>query len=244
MRIRVFGGLTERVGGDHIEVTVPEDGSMTVSELRAAVASAYPHLAPLLQRVSVAVDLEVARNEETVPGDAEVALLPPVAGGAGADRLGRVTVTGLVEPPIDVEGTLTRLGDPAVGATVVFLGTVRDHAPGVPGVVQLRYSAYEPMADRQLSLIAEEMLGDHPEVTGIAALHALGDLDVGDHTVLIAAASAHRSAAFEACRDTLEAVKDRVPVFKREVTTDGTARWVGLEPDVATELAANLEDER
>ena len=243
MRIRVFGGLTEHVGGDHIEVAVPEDGSMTVSELRAAVASAYPHLAPLLQRVSVAVDLEVARNDELVSSDAEVALLPPVAGGAGADALGRVTVTGLVQPPIDIEGTLARLSDPAVGATVVFLGTVRDHAPGVPGVVQLRYSAYEPMAERELALIAEQMLGDHPEVTGIAALHALGDLDVGAHTVLIAAASAHRSAAFDVCRDTLEAVKDRVPVFKREVTTDGTARWVGLAPDAATELAADLEDE-
>ena len=245
MRVRVFGGLTEQVGGPHIEVALPDDGSATVADLRAAVASAYPHLAPLLQRVSVAVDLEVARGSDPIPAGAEVALLPPVAGGAGRDDHGRwvPVLTGLVTPPIDVEGTIERIAADGAGATALFLGTVRDHAPGVPGVVQLRYSAYEPMAERELALIAEQMLGDHPEVTGIAALHALGDLDVGAHTVLIAAASAHRSAAFDVCRDTLEAVKDRVPVFKREVTTDGTARWVGLAPDAATELAADLEDE-
>ena len=246
MRIRVFGGLTEQVGGDHIEVAVPEDGSMTVSELRTAVASAYPHLAPLLQRVSVAVDLEVARNHEQVPADAEVALLPPVAGGAdGADDAApdRVRLTGLVHPPIDVEGTLERLAAPSAGATTLFLGTVRDHAPGVAGVVQLQYTAYEPMAERELATIADQMLSTYPEVTGIAALHALGDLEVGAHTVLIAATSAHRAAAFDACRATLEAVKDRVPVFKREVTTDGTTRWVGLEPDDPT-ATSNPEERR
>ncbi len=243
MRVRVFGGLTEQVGDNHIEVAFPEDASMTVSELRAAVASAYPHLAPLLQRVTVAVNLEVAASNETVPADAEVALLPPVAGGADADGTERTALTGLVTPPIDVDGALEGISDPAAGGTVLFLGTVRNHAQGVPGVVQLQYSAYEPMARRELDIIAGEVLETHPEVTGIVAIHALGDLPVGAHTVLIAAASAHRAAAFDACRDTLEAVKDRVPVFKREVTTDGTARWVGLEPDATTELSGNLEDE-
>jgi len=240
MRIRVFGGLTEQVGGHHIEVDVPADGSMTVADLRAAVAAAHPHLAPLLRRVSVAVDLEVARGDALVPPDAEVALLPPVAGGAGTNEPDRTVITGLVRPPIDVEGALARLAAPANGATAMFLGTVRDHAPGIAGVVRLDYSAYEPMAERELARIAEQQLEAHPSVTGIAALHALGELEVGAHTVLIAAASAHRDAAFAACRDTLEAVKDRVPVFKREVTTDGTARWVGLEPDDAAEVAANL----
>ncbi len=245
MQIRVFGGLTEQVGGDHIEVDTPTDGSMTVGELRAAVAAAYPHLAPLLRRVTVAVDLEVARGDEPVPADAEVALLPPVAGGAGdgVPAPGRTIITGLVHPPIDVEGTLARLATPADGATAVFLGTVRDHAPGVAGVVRLDYSAYEAMAEHELERIAEQMLRAHPALSGIAALHAVGELEVGAHTVLIAAASPHRAAAFDACRDTLEAVKERVPVFKREVTTDGTARWVGLEPDDAAELAAKVDDQ-
>jgi MoaE-MoaD fusion protein len=232
MQVRVFGGLTEQLGSHHIEVDIPHDGSATVADLRAAVASAYPHVAPLLQRVTVAVDLEVARADDPITAGAEVALLPPVAGGAGQpERAGAVpVVTGLVTPPIDVAGTIERIAADDAGATALFLGTVRDHAPDLTGVVQLQYSAYEPMAERELQVIAGEVLASHPAVTGLALLHAIGDLPVGAHTVLVACGSAHRSTAFDACRDALEAVKERVPVFKREVTTDGTARWVGLEP--------------
>ncbi len=232
MRVRVFGGLTEQVGGPHIEVALPDDGSATVADLRAAVASAYPHLAPLLQRVSVAVDLEVARGSDPIPAGAEVALLPPVAGGAARDDHGSwvPVLTGLVTPPIDVEGTIERIAADGAGATALFLGTVRDHAPDLGGVVQLQYSAYEPMAERELAAIADEVCQTHPEVTGLALLHAIGDLPVGAHTVLIACTSAHRAVAFTACREALESVKDRVPVFKREIATDGTARWVGLTP--------------
>ncbi len=232
MRVRVFGGLTEHVGGHHLEVPVPDDGSASVADLRLAVAAAHPHLAPLLRRVTVAVDLEVARGTDRIPAGAEVALLPPVAGGAGTGPTSEEipVVTGLAVPPIDVSGTIAAIAADAAGATALFLGTVRDHAPGLAGVVQLQYSAYEPMAERELEAIAEEVRTTYPAVTGIALLHALGELPVGAHTVLIACASAHRATAFEACRAALEAVKDRVPVFKREITTDGTARWVGLEP--------------
>lgn len=232
MQVRVFGGLTEQLGGHHVEVDVPCDGSATVADLRATVASAYPHIAPLLQRVTVAVDLEVARADDRIPAGAEVALLPPVAGGAARPEPARAVpvVTGLVAPPIDVTGTIERIAADDAGATAVFLGTVRDHAPDLAGVVQLQYSAYEPMAERELEVIADELLASHPALTGIALLHAIGNLSVGAHTVLIACTSAHRSTAFDACRDALESVKERVPVFKREVATDGTARWVGLEP--------------
>ncbi|MFP4311885.1 MAG: molybdenum cofactor biosynthesis protein [Nitriliruptoraceae bacterium] len=233
MRIRVYGGLTEQVGGRELEVELPEDGEVTVAELRAAIASAHPQLAPLLSHVTVAVDLEVARGDQVVPPDAEVALLPPVAGGSahGEDQPGPAVLTGLVTPPIDVEGAIARIGHPAAGATTLFLGTVRDHAPGLAGVIQLQYSAYEPMAERELAAIAAETLAATPELTGIALLHALGDLAVGDHTILVACSSPHREAAYQASRAALEAVKARVPVFKRELTTDGTARWVGLPPE-------------
>jgi molybdopterin synthase catalytic subunit len=99
--------------------------------------------------------------------------------------------------------------------------------------VLLEYSAYEAMAERELSRIAEEVGSAHPEVRGLALLHALGELTVGAHTILIAAASPHRAEAFAACHEALEAVKARVPVFKREVTADGSHRWVGLPDDGA-----------
>ena len=231
VEVRAFGGVAERAGLTVLAVELP-DGA-TVADLRAALARAHPDVALLLPRCAVAVDLEVAPDALVLRGGEEVAVLPPVAGGAdAAGAAPTVTRTGLVHGPIDVAAELAILGDPRVGAVVSFQGLVRDHADDLEGVVRLEYSAYEAMAERELDVIAAELRADHPEVRGLVLIHALGPLPVGAHTILIAAAAAHREEAFAACRDGLERVKDRVPVFKREVTADG-ARWVGLEPDGA-----------
>jgi len=249
LEVRTFGGLAERAGLTALVIELPDGAS--VAELRRAVASAHPELAPLMDRVAVAIDLEVARDEAVLEAGQEVALLPPVAGGAGdagdvpgADRPaqagpvlrtvtrmpGRIDVTGLVAGAIDVDGILAAIGAPDVGAVVSFLGTVRDHAPDLDRVVRLDYSAYDAMAERELERIAAELRVAHPDVRGLALVHAVGELPVGAHTILVAVSSPHRDVAFDACRAALEAVKSRVPVFKREVTTEGAHRWVGLEP--------------
>jgi molybdopterin synthase catalytic subunit/molybdopterin converting factor small subunit len=235
IEVRAFGGVADRAGLTVLPVELPEVA--TVADLRAALAHTYPDVAPLLPRCAVAVDLEVATGELALRGGEEVAVLPPVAGGADdssdpSGTAGIVTRTGLVHGPIDVAAELATLGDPRVGAVVSFLGLVRDHAEDLEGVVRLEYSAYEEMAARELDVIAADLRAEHPEVRGLVLVHALGPLPVGAHTILIAAAAAHREEAFAACRDGLERVKDRVPVFKREVTADW-ARWVGLEPDGA-----------
>jgi molybdopterin synthase catalytic subunit len=196
-----------------------------------------------MPRVAVSVDLELAVDATVLQEGQEIALLPPVAGGSDdrtddatvgagtADApLSGQTVTGLVHGPIDVSGTIARISAPDVGAVVSFLGTVRDHAEDLDGVTLLDYSAYEPMAEQQLARIADEIRAAHPDLRGLALVHALGELEVGAHTILVAASSGHREAAFAACRDALEAIKERVPVYKREVTADGKHRWVGL-PD-------------
>ncbi len=228
--VRAFGGVAARAGAGALPVELPEGA--TVADLRAELARAHPAVAPLLPRCAVAVDLEVADAALVLRGGEEVAVLPPVAGGADGDATtpALVTRTGLVRGPIDVAAELAALGDPRVGAVVSFLGLVRDHAEDLEGVVRLEYSAYEAMAGRELEVIAAELRADHPEVRGLVLVHALGPLPVGAHTILMAAAAAHRDEAFAACRDGLERVKDRVPVFKREVTADG-ARWVGFEPE-------------
>jgi MoaE-MoaD fusion protein len=227
--VRLFGGLAERVGSSRVAVDLPADA--TVADVRSAVAGAHPSLAPLVARSGVAVDLEVRSDEHPVGTGAEVALLPPVAG--GSDASGVRALTGLREPPLDVEGALAAIAHPAAGGTAVFLGTVRDHAADLDGVVRLDYSAYPQMAEQVLARLASEVVADHPAVRGIALLHATGELEVGAHTVLIACAAPHRDQAFDACRDALERVKAHVPVWKRELTADGTHRWVGL-PDPAT----------
>jgi MoaE-MoaD fusion protein len=233
LHVRAFGGLVERTGSTSLPIQLPEGA--TVAVLRHAVIAAYPQLAALLPRVAVAVDLEVVDDAFVLTAMHEVALLPPVAGGAGGgsddvtdDPALPVTLTGLVRGPIAVEETLARLGAADVGATVSFLGTVRDHADDLDDVVRLEYSAYEEMAEQALATIAAELRASRPALRGIALLHAIGDLAVGEHTILVAVSSAHREDAFDACRAALEAVKDRVPVFKREVTADGAHRWVGL----------------
>jgi MoaE-MoaD fusion protein len=240
IEVRLFGGLTERAGGNrvHVDVAAPA----TVGSVRDALAVQYERLAPMLPRVKVAVDLEVADDEVEVTEDSEVALLPPVAGGAGDDgtvdprpgRRARV-VTGLSAPPLDLTGTLAAIAGPDVGGTAIFLGTVRDHAPDLDGVVGLDYSTYPEMAEKVLADIAAEIERDHPDVTGIALLHTVGELDVMDHTILIVCAAAHRGPAFAACRDALERVKDRAPVWKRERTADGDHRWVGLPDPVGSQ---------
>jgi MoaE-MoaD fusion protein len=229
IEVRLFGGLADRAGTSRTTVEVGDDA--TVADLRRAVADAHPDLAPLLGRVNVAVDLEVAPADRRLAGASEFALLPPVAGGAGAWEEGGVRiVTRLASPPLPVESTVAEVTAPGAGGAVVFLGTVRDHAQDLDDVVGLDYSAYPEMAERVLRAIADELTEDHPEVTGIALVHSVGELDVGDHTILIVCTAAHRGAAFDACRDALERVKERVPVWKRERTADGGARWVGL-PD-------------
>jgi len=233
IEVRTFGGLAERAGLSTLIVELPDGAD--VAHLRRTVAAAHPELAALMPRVAVSVDLEVAADATVLDERNEVALLPPVAGGSDAapedgSSGGPVTITGLARGAIDIEGTLARIGAPDVGAVVSFLGTVRDHAQDLDGVVRLEYSAYEPMAEQQLVRIADEVRAAHPDVRGLALIHALGDLAVGSHTILVAASSPHRAEAFDACRAALEAIKERVPIFKREMTADGEHRWVGLQP--------------
>ncbi|MFW6009765.1 MAG: molybdenum cofactor biosynthesis protein [Actinomycetota bacterium] len=232
IEVRVFGGLADRVGGPRL--TVELDPSATVADLRARLVEEHPQLAAALPRTSVAVNLEVARDAQPIGPDDEVALLPPVAGGAGdPDGQARpdapTVITGLSTPPFDLDDLVARVSRPSTGGTVTFVGTVRDHAPDLTApVVTLEYSAYPEMADKVLGEVAAELCDRHPALDGVALLHAVGELAVGDQTIAIVCASAHREEAFAACRDALEQVKQRVPVFKREHTADGAARWVGL----------------
>lgn len=224
IEVRVFGGLAEHVGGSRTTVEVTEPA--TVGGLRESLVAAHPSLASLLPRTKVAVNLAVADDDQRIPAGAEIALLPPVAG--GATSTGPVTITGLREPPFDVDAIVDAVTDGGTGGTAVFLGTVRDHAPDLDDVVALEYSAYPAMAERVLTDIAGELRTAHPELRGLALLHAVGELDVGAHTILIVCSAGHRAEAFDACRDALERVKDRAPIWKREITSDGTHRWVGL----------------
>lgn len=127
--------------------------------------------------------------------------------------------------PIDPARLLAAVASPGHGATVLFLGTVRDHAEG-RSVDGLEYSAYEAMAIEELSRVTGEA-GERFPGTRVAVAHRLGALEPGDVSVAVAAAHAHRAAAFDAARYVIEQLKARVPIWKREQFTDGERTWVG-----------------
>jgi molybdopterin synthase catalytic subunit len=219
VRVRLFGALAERAGS--AEAVLDLGDGATSGHVVETVRDRYPDTAALLGQASLAVNLEVVSADHPLADDDEVALLPPVAGGDA-----RVTV-GIREGAPSVDEALKAVAAPDAGGTVVFLGTVRNHSDDMGRVERLEYSAYREMAEKVLSDVAGEAVGRWP-LMGVAVLHGVGDLSIGDHTVVVACSSAHRGEAFEACRFVIDEVKRRVPIWKKEVGPDGE-RWVGLE---------------
>lgn len=214
----MFGGLADTTGVSEEILDVAE--ASATSDLLDEVFRRHPEAAGLAGRIRVAVNQEIADLSRVLSEDDEVALLPPVAGGAQI-------ITGLREGGISVDEAMDAVRAPDAGGVVVFVGTVRNHADDWGAVERLEYSAYREMAEPVMREIAEEAVQKWP-LSGIAILHGLGDLTIGDHTVVVAASSAHRGNAFEACRYGIDEVKVRVPVWKKE-KGQGKQRWVGLE---------------
>ena len=145
----------------------------------------------------------------------------------------------IVEAPIDIARIVERVSKSANGATVLFLGTVREVNDG-RGVSGIEYTAYRSMAERELAAIVKEaaVLADSNDV---AVEHRLGELAVGDCSVAVAVAHPHRARAFEAARYVIEELKERVPIWKREQYVDGTREWVRA-TSTHTELVDAGED--
>ncbi len=129
----------------------------------------------------------------------------------------------LTREPIDLNRLISGVSAPDRGGVATFLGLVRDHQDG-EAVLRLEYSAYEPMAEAESGRIVAEAEARWP--VRVALLHRLGPLAIGDAAVAVAAASAHRAPAFEACRHIMEEVKRRVPIWKKEFYADGRVGWV------------------
>jgi MoaE-MoaD fusion protein len=197
---------------------VLETVAPTVAALKRALAERHPRLARVLPRCRLAVDQEMAEDGDALPDGAEVAVIPPVSGGAPRCQV--------VERAITVEEASALVRGPGRGAIVTFEGDVRAETKG-RRVVRLEYEAYLPMAERTLSAIASAVEREHG--VELAILHRVGHLSPGEPAVVIAAAAPHRTAAFRACEAAIEQLKHEVPIWKREVFEDGSA-WVGLGP--------------
>lgn len=135
-----------------------------------------------------------------------------------------VRLLALRDTPLDVTEVYDAVGHAAAGGIALFVGTVRNSDSG-RGVRALDYNAH-PTAESMLRAVVDDVVAQHP-VTGVAALHRVGELVVGDVAVVVAVACAHRGDAFAACRQLIDELKSRVPIWKHQVFDDGEEEWVG-----------------
>lgn len=259
MRVRVlfFGMLKDLAGKPSDEIDLRE-GAL-VRDVLAHYEARIPRLQESLPSLALAVNQQYAGPEMKLKADDEVALLPPVSGGAperaagtshgqpakpapsepgrseGESKGSRCHAT-IVHSPINSQQTLSNLKRGEDGAALVFEGVVRNQTRGRK-TLYLVYEAYEEMALQQMESLAVGALQQF-QIRDVALVHRLGRLEIGETSVLIAVASAHRAAAFEACRWLIDTLKRTVPIWKKEHFADG-AVWADGEPFPAEIPRAN-----
>jgi molybdopterin synthase catalytic subunit len=213
--ILYFAAAREAAGAPQEKL---EPSPATVGDLRRVLVERHPALARVLPQCRIAVNQEMAQDAESLPAGAEVAIIPPVSGGAPCCRV--------VEAPLSLAEAVEAVRSPGSGAVVTFEGDVRAETKGRK-VTHLEYEAYVPMAERSLVRLAAEVGREHG--ASVAITHRIGRLMPGDAAVVIACSAPHRTPAFRACEATIERLKREVPIWKREVFEDGST-WVGLGP--------------
>ena len=226
VKVQYLGILRELAGRASDESAVREGASL--GELYATLQERIPQLAEFRHAVAMAVNYEYSGPERILREGDEVALLPPVSGGGADNELPQMTEhAALVRQPIDAAAIARGIKQPDDGALVVFDGVVRNQTRG-RRTLYLDYSAYEPMALQQMEQLAVEALANFA-IRDVWLVHRLGRLEIGESSVYIAVASAHRAAAFEACRWVIDTLKKTVPIWKKEFFEDG-AVWADGEP--------------
>ena len=139
--------------------------------------------------------------------------------------MSQIKLIAVRDTPLSVDEVRNAIADPAAGGEVFFVGTVRDHDAD-KGVIGLSYSAH-PTAEAELKRVTEGIVGKFPEIIGVAAVHRVGDLDIGDLAVVVGVSCAHRAEAFHACHALIDELKATVPIWKHQRFTDGSDEWVG-----------------
>jgi molybdopterin converting factor subunit 1 len=213
-----FAVTRERARCERESVTLDEGAD--VAAARAAIARLHPALAPLLPVVGVAVNRAMAADAHALRDGDELALIPPVAGGSGGRKIA------ITSAPLSLDEVLAAVAGPGRGGVVTFTGVVRRDGHALPDVVRLEYEAYAEMAREVLAEIAAELERELPG-TCVAIHHRTGSLGVGEAAVAIAAAAPHRAEAFAACRAAIDRLKERAPIWKKEIGESGEV-WLGL----------------
>ena len=137
----------------------------------------------------------------------------------------QIRLIAIRDTDLSVDEVRSAIADPAAGGEVFFVGTVRDNDAD-KGVTALSYTAH-PSAEAELRKVAEAVVAKYPDVIGLAAVHRVGDLGIGDLAVVVGVSCAHRAEAFHACHALIDELKASVPIWKHQRFTDGADEWVG-----------------
>ena len=230
--VRLFATLKDRAGRNRIQVSVEQPA--TVQDLVLATGRAYPALAEALPSALIAVNMAFAGPATVLQAGDEVAIFPPVSGGAKSGSAGsgdfpHPTFFAVTSKAIDLATIHSRLARPDIGAIVTFTGSVRGETQreGLPpATMYLEYEAYQEMAELKMGQIAHEIWTRWPVVKGIAIVQRIGKLAVGETTTIVAIAAGHRDqGAFEAARYGIDRLKEIIPVWKKEVGQDKSV-WI------------------
>ncbi len=211
--VRLFAVFRERAGVDSVEVELG-DGATVADAL--AVLAERPGLDELLERMPVrmAVNRDYAEPETRLAAGDEIALVPPVSG--GADVHARVTAE-----PLSADRISKSVGRAGAGAIVTFQGTTRE-------VERLEYEAYSEMATERIAAILRDCVERHG-LEAAAAEHRVGSVPLGEPSVVVAVSAAHREEAFAGAREAIDRIKAEAPIWKQEVEGEGNGesrRWV------------------
>jgi MoaE-MoaD fusion protein len=205
--VKLFAGLRERAGTGEREIDLPDGAA--VEDIWAALG-----LDEEPGGLLYAVNRQYAERGRALAEGDEVALIPPVSGGAFR----------LVEGPLDLEAVVAEAADERAGAIATFQGTVRKQSRG-RDVIALEYEAYSEMAEKVIAEIAGEVK-ERYDLCEVAVAHRLGRVEIGETSVVIAVSAPHRQDALAACKDVIDALKERVPLWKKELYMGGE-EWIG-----------------
>jgi molybdopterin synthase catalytic subunit len=223
MRIQIlyFAFFRERLGLDEEWLEVPE--SADIAQALDLLSEKHEAIAAMRGKFRAALNQDMVDEASKLSEGDELALIPPVAGGAEpAPRHAKI-----LDSPLSLDRVVANVSGRGMGGIVTFTGQVRDHNEGHE-VVRLEYEAYEDMAVKVMTRLCEEIELEIPG-SRLALEHRVGKLAIGDAAVVIAAAAAHRAEAFQACRALIDRLKESVPIWKKEIAPDGE-EWIGMGP--------------
>ena len=234
MQVRVlYLGMLKDLAGREREVVQVSDGAR-LSDLYEQLCQRVSKLQDFRNAIALSINYEYSDGATVLQDNDEVALIPPVSGGkVEEDSTAEAPLplisehARLVGEQIKAAAILAAIKHPEDGAVAVFDGVVRNNSRG-RRTLYLDYTAYEPMALRQMEQLAQQALAIYA-VRDVRIVHRLGRLQIGESSVYIVVASAHRSAAFDACRWLIDTLKKTVPIWKKEYFEDG-AVWADGEP--------------